>query len=140
MEDVSTNTESQEVDNEIDKEVLWKARKCIWCGLPWTFTIYSLTNDRILIKYGIFNITEEEVRLYRIKDLTLKRSFMQRIFGLGTINIVSSDSSMKNFSIINIKNSIDLKEKLSELVEQERQKKRVYSREYMVDSDDEDEN
>lgn len=127
--------------NEIAKDstdIIWKDRKRIWCGLPWTFTVYKLTSDRIFIKSGIFNIVEEEVRLYRIKDTTLKRKFIQRIFGLGNIYVCSNDSSLKNFTLINIKNSSEIREKISELVEEERQKKRVYSREFMVDDSDED--
>lgn len=128
--------------NEIAKDttyIIWKDRKRIWCGLPWTFTVYKLTSDRIFIKSGIFNIVEEEVRLYRIKDTTLKRNLIQRIFGLGNIYVCSNDSSLKNFTLINIKNSSEIREKISELVEEERQKKRVYSREFMVD-DSEDAN
>lgn len=128
--------------NEIAKDttyIIWKDRKRIWCGLPWTFTVYKLTSDRIFIKSGIFNIVEEEVRLYRIKDTTLKRNLIQRIFGLGNIYVCSNDSSLKNFTLINIKTSSEIREKISELVEKERQKKRVYSREFMVD-DSEDAN
>lgn len=131
----------QELDEVVkdNTDILWKERKHIWCGLPWTFTLYKLTSDRLFIKSGIFNITEEEIRLYRIKDTTLKRNFIQRIFGLGNIYVCSNDSSLKNFTIINIKNSSEIREKISELVEEERQKKRVYSREFMVD-DSENEN
>lgn len=116
---------------------IWRARKRIWCGLPWTFTVYTLTEDRFLVKTGIFNIREDEVRLYRIKDLVLQRSFIQRIFGLGTIQITSTDSSLKNFSIINVRDSHKVKEQLSQLVEEERQRKRVSSREIMTESNDE---
>ncbi len=111
------------------RHILWKARKRIWCGLPWTFTVYSLSEDRFFIKRGIFNTEEDEVRLYRIKDISLRRSLGQRIFGLGTIDVCSSDANMRDFQIINIRNSRDVKEMLSELVEDERQRKRVYARE-----------
>ena len=98
----------------------WKERKRNWCGLPWSFTVYRLTRDRIFVKTGIFNIKEDEVRLYRIKDVSLTKSFLQRIFGLGTIHITSSDSNLQNFRIINIKHSDDIKEKISQYVEEER--------------------
>lgn len=122
----------------MEKEILWSDRKRIWCGLPWTFTIYSMTEDRLFIKRGIFNLREDEVRLYRIKDLGLQRSLSQRIFGLGTIRIVSSDSSLGNFELTNVKNSADVKERLSRLVEEERQRKKVSSREF-ISSDQEEE-
>ena len=55
-------------------EILWSDRKRIWCGLPWTFTVYSMSEDRLFVKKGLFSLREDEVRLYRIKDLALQRS------------------------------------------------------------------
>lgn len=112
--------------------LLWKERKRIWCGLPWTFTIYSYDEERCYIKTGVLNQREDEVRLYRIQDLTVTRSLLQRIFGMGTILVNSSDKTMGDFEIKNIKNVMEVKEKLSELVELQRDKKRVYTRENVI--------
>ena len=121
-------------------EILWSDRKRIWCGLPWTFTVYSMTDDRLFVKRGLFNLREDEVRLYRIKDLVLERSLFQRIFGLGTIQVVSSDSSLGTFALSNIKKSEEVKEQLSTLVEEERQRKKVSSREFIsFESEEENE-
>ncbi len=119
-------------------EILWKDRKRLWCGLPWTFTVYSLSEDRLFVKRGFLSQEEDEVRLYRILDLSLKRSIIQRIFGLGTITVSSSDKTMKNFEIKNIKNSRDVKELISEHVEEQRDAKRIYGREYLNDDDEPD--
>ncbi|MBQ6441130.1 MAG: PH domain-containing protein [Lachnospiraceae bacterium] len=119
-------------------DIKWKQRKRIWCGLPWTFTVYSLSEDRLFIDSGVFTKRQDEVRLYRVLDVSLKRSLGQRIFGMGTIRICSSDKTMKDFDLINIKNSKDVKEMISEYVETQREKKRVVSREYMSDGHDEE--
>lgn len=112
------------------KEIIWKDRKRIWFfGLPWTFTKYSLSEDRLFIERGIFNVKEDEVRLYRITDISLNRGFWQRIIGVGTINCCSADKTLGDFRIINIKNSREVKELLSEAVEKERMAKRVISKE-----------
>lgn len=55
-------------------------RKRIWCGLPWTFTIYSFDTERFYIKSGFLNQRQDEVRLYRILDLSVTRTLGQRIF------------------------------------------------------------
>lgn len=112
-------------------DLVWRDRKRNWLGLPWTFTVYGLTEDRLFIKSGMLNIHEGEVRLYRILDLSLRRSFWQRIVGLGTIHVDSSDKTMKCFDIQNIKGCEEVKEQLSELVEKERDNKRVSSREFI---------
>ena len=116
-------------------ELLFQQRKRNWCGLPWSFTVYSFDAERLFIKTGVLSIKEDEIRLYRILDLSLKRSFGQRIFGLGTITVDSSDKTMKCFEIKNIKNAKEVKEHLSQLVEEERQRKRITGREFMSDHD-----
>lgn len=118
-------------------EVLWKDRKRIIFGLPWTFTKYSLTNERLFIESGLFTSKENECRLYRIMDLQLTRTLGQRIFNLGTITICSSDKSLGDFELKNIKNPKEVKELLAEQVEVQRDKKRVVSREIMDDNHEE---
>ncbi|MBR1507768.1 MAG: PH domain-containing protein [Eubacterium sp.] len=116
-------------------ELLFKQKKRNWCGLPWTFTTYSCDKERLFIKSGVFTLREDEVRLYRILDVSLTRTFWQRIIGTGTIKIDSSDKSLKCFELKNIKHSSEVKEQLSELVEEERQRKRITGREFMNDHD-----
>ena len=112
-------------------ETIWKDRKRVIFGLPWSFTKYSMTPDRLFIEKGLVQTTEDEVRLYRILDIRLIRSLGQKMFGLGTIQISSSDKTMKNFELKNIKNSKYVKELLSEMVEKQRVEKRVVNREVM---------
>lgn len=119
-------------------EYLWNDRKRTLFGLPLSFTKYMLTEDRLFIEEGFLNKKEDEVRLYRIMDLSLKRSFGQRIFGVGTIHCCSADKSMGDFDIISVKHPREVKEQLSELVEAQRDTKRVTNREYMNDDDHDD--
>lgn len=115
-------------------EILWRDRKRTKLfALPWTFTVYRLTEDRLLIKRGFFTTREDEVRLYRILDISLKRTLLQKIFGTGSIQCHSSDKTMGDFEITNVKCSYDVKNLLSELVEKERMAKRVSNREFVSD-------
>lgn len=121
-------------------DVVWKDRKRIIFGLPWTFTKYGLSEDRIFIETGFVNLTENEVRLYRIMDVSLERKLWQRMFGLGTITCHSSDKSMGVFKICNIKKPSEVKELISSYVEEERSRKKVTSKEFIMndDSDEDD--
>lgn len=124
-----------------ENKYLWNERKRLWCGLPWTFTKYALSEDRLFVTTGLLKTEENEVRLYRVLDLSLTRTLIQKIFGLGTVKISSSDKTLGNFQLINIKNPEQVKEQLSELVEENRDKKRVTSREFMgeeLDADDDE--
>ncbi|MCU6730432.1 Bacterial membrane flanked domain [uncultured Coprococcus sp.] len=118
-------------------EIIWKDRKRIFFGLPWTFTKYSISEDRLFISTGFFSVKEDEVRLYRIMDVSLERKLWQRMCGLGTIKCCSADKTMGDFEIKNIKKSREVKEMLSNMVEDERTKKKVSSREFMDHESDE---
>ena len=112
---------------------IWTDKKrSLFFGLPLSFTKYICTDEKFIVEAGMLSTREDEIRLYRIMDLTLERSFMQRIFGLGTIKCDTMDKSMPRLEIKNIKKSRDVKEMISEAVEKERVKKRVSSRENMM--------
>ena len=61
-------------------------------------------------------------------DISLNRTLGQRMFGLGPIKCCSADKTLGDFEIKNIKKSKDVKEMLSEMVEEERNRKKVKSR------------
>lgn len=117
-------------------EYVWKDKKRTIFGLPWTFTTYKLTKDKLLIESGFLSKKEEEIRLYRIMDLTLNRPFWQRIWGLGTIHCCTADKSTPEFDVLKIKNAEYVKNLLSDMVEERRDEKRVSAREYMDDDTD----
>lgn len=117
---------------------IWSDRKRTFLGLPWSFTKYTLTEERFFVEKGFLNKTEDEVRLYRIMDVSLTRSFLQRIFGVGTIHCSSGDKTLGNFDIISVKKPREVKELLSQNIEAQRDAKRVTSREYIADENDAD--
>lgn len=117
---------------------VWTDRKRTVFGLPLSFTVYKLTEEKLLVESGFLSKNEEEVRLYRIMDLTLRRPLFQRMFGVGTIHCCSADKSTPEFDIVKIKNAEDVKNMLSDMVEKQREAKRVAGREFMDgDSDHE---
>ena len=69
-------------------------------------------------------------------DVTVKCSFVQRIFNVGTIHCCSADKSTPEFDIKDIKNPIQVKDLISEKVEEEREKKKISSREFMINDID----
>ena len=114
-------------------EIIWKDRKRTIFGLPISFTKYELDRERLIVSKGFLNKQEDEVRLYRIMDVSLRRNIMQRMFGVGTIHCYSADKTLGNFDIKNVKKSKEVKEMLSSLIENQRDKKRVTNREFMTE-------
>lgn len=109
----------------MEETIVWKDRKRIFFGLPWTFTKYALTEEKLYIETGVLSKREEEVRLYRIMDVTLKRSLWERICGLGTIHCCSADKSAPEFDLLHIKKSHQIKNMLSDMVEEQRDNLRL---------------
>ena len=105
-------------------ESLWKDRKR-HLGLPLSFTRYRLSEDRLFCETGFLNIKSDEVLLYRVRDLQLNMSLGQRIFGVGTVCVVSSDKSIPHLDLKNVKNPREVKELIHRNVEAAKDKRRM---------------
>ena len=105
-------------------EYLWKDRKRHF-GLPLSFTRYRLSGDRLFCETGFFNLRSEEVLLYRVRDLSLNMTLGQRIFGVGTVCVQSSDKSMPHLDLKNVKNPREVKELIHQNVEAAKDKRRM---------------
>lgn len=121
-------------------DLIWKDRKR-WLGMPLSFTRYSLSEDRLFLSVGFFSIRDDEVLLYRIRDITTSRTLWQRLFGVGTVTVVSSDKTMPTLQLRNIKRPVAVKELLHKQVEEMKIRRRVRVGEVMatgMDDDDSD--
>ena len=121
-------------------EIIWKDRKRTIFGLPLSFTVYTLTGEKLLIDTGFLNKRQEEIMLFRITDVTLIRRLSQRIFGVGTIHCCSADKTTPEFDITNIKDAKYVKEILSTEVFRERKENKVSSREILFDDENDNDN
>ena len=65
-------------------EYFWKDRKR-YLGLPLSFTRYALSHDRLFLSIGFFSVKDDDILLYRIRDISVKRTLWQRLFGVGSI-------------------------------------------------------
>lgn len=125
-------------------EYIWKDRKR-FLGLPLSFTRYALSEDRLFLSVGFFSIKDDEVLLYRVRDITTSRSLWQRLFGVGTVTVISSDKTQPTLALKNIKNPVRVKELIHDNVEEMKLRRRVRVGEIMTsdmgsDADLDDEN
>ena len=122
----------------INIKCLWKDRKR-HLGLPLSFTRYSLSEDRLFVSEGFLNIKDDEVLLYRVRDIDTRRSLWQRLFGVGTVTVISSDKTMPVLVLKNIKDPVLVKELIHKQVEEMKIRRRVRFGEIMTtDSGDDD--
>ncbi len=119
-------------------EYIWKDRKR-YLGMPLSFTRYAMSEDRLFLSVGFLSIRDEEVLLYRIRDIQTKRTLWQRLFGVGTVTVISSDKTMPSLVLKNVKKPLLVKELLHNQVEEMKLRRRVRIGEIMSnDPDDED--
>ena len=117
-------------------EIIWKDKKRPLFGLPLSFTTYTLLPDKFVTTIKFLSVTEEEVRLYRIIDVTLYQNLFQRIFNVGTIHCNSADASTPEFDIIDVKNPKKVRDILSEHIEKQKLERKISSTEFInIDND-----
>lgn len=124
--------------NENNDKLLWRDKKRYW-GMPLSFTTYSVSEDRLFCETGFLNRHYEEVLLYRVRDITMSCTLGQRIFGVGTIVVNSSDKTASKLAIINVKRPKDVKELIHDLSEDAKDRRRFRFGEYESVGDGDDE-
>ena len=87
------------------------------------------------------NVEENELLLYRILDIKFNRSLFDKIFGVGTITIYTCDKTDNILKVQKVKNSAEVRDLISNMVEEARAKIRVTGKEiYGVGDNDSDDN
>lgn len=118
-------------------EFLWEDRKRI-LGMPITFTRYKLSSDRLFLETGLLNMKLDEILLYRVRDVSLSISLGQRIFGVGTVTIHSTDKSLPILTIQNVKQPREIKELIHQNVEKMKTERRMRVGEIITSGDYDD--
>ena len=96
-----------------------------WKWLALRARIYRITTERLLITEGVLNKTTDSLELYRVRDIRVVQPLWQRMFGLETIELDTSDDSSPLVVIDFISADLHLADKLREQVEACRVAKRV---------------
>jgi membrane protein YdbS with pleckstrin-like domain len=86
---------------------------------------YEITSERLKITTGVFSKHYEVLELYRVKDMTLERPFLLRLFGLGNIVLLTSDKTQPEARLLAIRGAGRLLEELRHHVEARRLKRGV---------------
>lgn len=94
-------------------------------GLPWTFTTYSIDENKVTIKSGFLNTVEDDAYMYKIQDVRLVRSFCERIFNLGTLVCFTGDTTHPELKLVHIRRAGEIKEFLMTASEEARIKRRT---------------
>lgn len=94
-------------------------------GLPFSFTKYTITEEKLRITAGFLSITEDDAMMYKIQDVRLTRSLTERIFKLGTITCYTGDTTHPELVLICIRHSSEIKDFIMQSSEDARRKRRA---------------
>lgn len=100
-------------------------KRSMFLGLPWTFTSYTVTDEIITVDSGLLRKEENDCYLYKVIDVRLESTLMERILGLGTIHCFTGDVTDPDLRLMHIKNSREIKDYILKQSEQERLKRKT---------------
>lgn len=104
----------------------YKERKrLLFFGLPWTFTKYTVKEDRLTINQGLLKVSENDCYMYKIQDVEHTATLWERILGLGTVICHTGDTTDPILKLIHIKKSKEIKNFILESSEAARIKRRT---------------
>lgn len=104
--------------------------KTLWLGKPFyfgfpSFTKYHITNQRLIIEKGVFTKRTSEIEFFRVRDVSVKRNLIERMFGFGDITIISTDPNNPTILLRNIKKSVVIKDLIRNAVMEQRNEQKL---------------
>jgi uncharacterized membrane protein YdbT with pleckstrin-like domain len=129
----------------MEERIIWKGSPSQWMNfwdfvscililpIPFVFwkylktknRIFTITNERVIERNGVFSKVTDEVELYRVKDLKLEQPFLLRLVKLSNIVMNTSDRTHSILLIPAISNGEEIREQLRKAIEERRDLKGV---------------
>lgn len=100
-------------------------KRTVFLGLPICFTKYRIDDENINIRKGFLSIVEDDAYMYKVQDVRLKKSFMERIFGIGTIICYTGDITHPELRIEHVKHAEQIKDFIIKASEDAKLKRRT---------------
>lgn len=123
MAEAGQNAVREEMD---ENQVQFQERKrLLFFGLPWTFTKYTITPSTITIDKGLLKTEEDDCYMYKVQDVKLTQTLIEKMFKLGSIICYTGDVTDSELQLVHIKHSKEIKNYLLKASETARLKRRT---------------
>lgn len=100
-------------------------KRWLFFGLPFTFTKYTVKEDIITVNSGFLKTAENDCYMYKVQDVELNVSLVERFFGMGTIKCYTGDTTDSILLIEHVKNAKEIKDFILDASEKARLKRRT---------------
>ncbi len=100
-------------------------KRWLFLGLPFTFTKYIIKENVLTIDSGLLKKVENDCYMYKVQDVELVTTLMERIVGIGTVICYTGDTTHPKLILSHIKNARAIKDFILEASEQARMKRRT---------------
>ena len=100
-------------------------KRWLFLGLPFTFTKYTIREVMITVDAGLLKTVENDCYMYKVQDVQLTATLMEKIFRLGTVICFTGDTTDPRLELVHIKNARAVKEFILEMSEKARIKRRT---------------
>ncbi|MDR2889470.1 MAG: PH domain-containing protein [Lachnospiraceae bacterium] len=100
-------------------------KRLLFLGLPWTFTVYTITDEMLNIRRGLLKVIEDDCYMYKVQDVKLEATLIERIFKLGTVVCYTGDATHMELRLTHIRRSKEIKNYILEASEKARIKRRT---------------
>ncbi|MDE6212648.1 MAG: PH domain-containing protein [Lachnospiraceae bacterium] len=128
-EDLDIEEEQEGVKEYVER------KRWLFFGLPFTFTKYTINERVITINEGLLSSKENDCYLYKVQDVELRTSLVERIFGLGTVVCFTGDTTHPQLFLEHIKHAKEVKNYILYASEAARRKRRTLNT-LNIDADD----
>ncbi len=110
---------------EADKIVYSEKKRTPLFAIPLYFTTYNISEDTINRKKGLLNLVDDDMFMYKVQDVRLKRGFIERLFKLGTVICFTGDVTDQELVLEQVRHAEERKDYIMAQAEEERRKKRT---------------
>jgi uncharacterized membrane protein YdbT with pleckstrin-like domain len=100
-------------------------KRLLFFGLPWTFTKYTVGEEYIVVNSGLFRTYENDCYMYKVQDVELQATLLERIFRLGTVVCFTGDTTHPKLQLIHIRHAKEIKDYILKTSEEARRKRRT---------------